>query len=209
MEKWCARPGSRCTSSLYPPRFWPFWPSALIGTRDLSDPLNRFRRCGFMNRRKAVIFSLIIWLYSLLIALLPIMGWRTDEKFVFNSSCYFPFTPIYVTLSSLLNFILPLLMACAIHIKIYHMVCTQLRGFQGNAPTTKERKVYFKNVQAVKTTTMFVAAFFCCWLPYSLVSIVAILCASCGSNIPGRGQSCTAHVWISQFRAQSLFVCIP
>jgi len=152
--------------------------------KSLSDPLNRFRRCGFLTRRKAVIFSLIIWLYSLLIALLPIMGWRTDSKFVYNSVCYFPFTPIYLTLSSLLNFFLPLLMACAIHIKIYHMVCTQLRGFQGNAPTTKERKVYFKNVQAVKTTTMFLAAFFCCWLPYALVSIVAVLCESCGSNIP-------------------------
>ena len=153
--------------------------------KSLSDPLNRFRRCGFMTRRKAVIFSLIIWLYSLLIALLPIMGWRTHEKFVYNSGCFFPFSPIYLTLSSLVNFILPLLMACAIHIKIYHMVRTQLRSFQGNTPTIKERKVYFKNVQAVKTTTMFVAAFFCCWLPYSLVSIVATLCVSCALNIPG------------------------
>ena len=152
--------------------------------KSLSDPLNRFRRCGFMTRRKALIISFFIWLYSLVIALLPIMGWRTHEKFVYNSVCYFPFTLIYLTLSSLLNFILPLLIACAIHIKIYRMVCTQLRGFQGNDPNAKERKVYFKNVQAVKTTTMFVAAFFCCWLPYSLVSIVAVLCKSCGSNIP-------------------------
>ncbi|XP_020627434.1 tyramine receptor Ser-2-like [Orbicella faveolata] len=156
--------------------------------KSLSDPLNRFRRCGFMTRRKAVIISLIIWLYSLLFALLPIMGWRTHEKFVYNSFCYFPFTPIYLTLSSLLNFIFPLLMACAFHFKIYHMVCIQLRGFQGNEPTTKERKVYFKNVRGVKTTTMFVAAFFCCWLPYSSVSIVAVLCESCGSNIPAEAR---------------------
>ena len=158
--------------------------------KSLSDPMNRFRRCGFMNRRRALTICFIIWLYSLLFALLPIMGWRTHEKFVYNSVCYFPFSPIYLTLSSSLNFILPLLLACGIHIKIYYMVCTHLKSFQGNGngPSTKEKKIYFKNVRLVKTTTLFVGAFFFCWVPFSSVSIVAVLCESCGSNIPAEAR---------------------
>ena len=158
--------------------------------KSLSDPLNRFRRCGFMTRKRALIISFVIWLYSLLFALLPIMGWRTHKEFVYNGVCYFPFTPIYSTLSSSLNFILPLLMACGIHIKIYHMVCTQLKSFQGNENerSSKERKVYFKNVQAVKTTTMFVGAFIFCWVPFSSVSIVAVLCKPCGLKIPAEAR---------------------
>ncbi|XP_078342416.1 octopamine receptor beta-2R-like [Oculina patagonica] len=154
--------------------------------KSLSDPLNRFRRCRFMTRNRALIISFIIWLYSLLFALLPIMGWRTHDKFVYDSVCYFPFTPTYSTLSSSLNFILPLLMACGIHVKIYRMVCAQLKSFQSNEnePSTKERKVYFRNVQAVKTTTMFVGAFFFCWVPFSSVSIVAVVCEPCRLNIP-------------------------
>ena len=158
--------------------------------KSLSDPLNRFRRCGFMTRRRALIVSFVIWLYSLLFALLPIMGWRTHEKYVSKEVCYFPFTPIYSTLSSSLNFILPLLIACGIHIKIYHMVCTQLKTLdhangRERETSSKERKLaYFKNVQAVKTTSMFVGVFFCCWVPFSSVSIIATLCMPCGSNIP-------------------------
>ena len=162
--------------------------------KTLNDPLNCFRRCGFMTRKRAMTISVIVWLYSFLFALLPIMGWRTHEEFVHDSVCYVPFTPVYLTLSSVLNFILPLLIACGIHIKIYRLVCAQLKNLHRNAhknnennqkePSAKERKVYLKNVQAFKTTAMFVGAFFFCWVPYSSVSIVAFLCESCRFNIP-------------------------
>ena len=114
--------------------------------KNLSDPLNRFRRSRFMTRKRALIISLIIWLYSLLMALLPIMGWRTHKKFVYDSFCYVPFTPIYFTLNSILSSILPLLITCAIHIKIYLIASGQHYNF-GGAESRKlrsndEKKVY-------------------------------------------------------------------
>ena len=156
--------------------------------KSLSDPLNRFRRCRFMTRKRALIISFVIWLYSFLFALLPIMGWRTHEEFVYNSVCYFPFNLVYLTLSSLLNFILPLLITCAIYVKIYLIAHRQQSSFDGGESrklrSTEGKKVYSKNVQAAKTISIFVGTFFCCWVPYSSVSMVANLCEPCAIHIP-------------------------
>ena len=156
--------------------------------KSLSDPLNRFRRSRFMTRKRALIISLIIWLYSLLFALLPIMGWRTEDQFVYESICYFPFPLEYMTLSSSLNFILPLLITCVIYIKIYLIARGQHYNFGGaesrKLRSTEEKKLYSRNVQAAKTISIFVGAFFCCWVPYSSISMVATLCESCADHIP-------------------------
>ena len=156
--------------------------------KSLSDPLNRFRRCRFMTRKRALIVCAVIWLYSLLFALVPIMGWRLYDEFVYEGVCYFPFTPIYTTLSSVLNFIVPLLITCGIYIKIYLIARRQHNSFDGEVSrkmrSTAEKKVYSRNIQAAKTISMFVAAFFFCWVPYSSVSITANVCKSCSEQIP-------------------------
>ena len=132
--------------------------------KNLSDPQNRFRRCRFMTRKRALIVCAVIWLYSLLFALVPVMGWRLYDEFVFKGVCYFPFTAIYTTLSSVLNFILPLLITCGIYIKIYLIARRQQNSFDGEVlgklRSSEEKKVYSRNIQAAKTTSMFVAAFF-------------------------------------------------
>ena len=155
--------------------------------KSLSDPLNRFRRARFMTRKRALVISLTIWLYSLLFALLPIMGWRTEERFVNANVCYFPFPLEYMTLSSSLNFILPLLITCAIYIKIYLIARGQHYNFGGaesrKLRSTEEKKVYSRNVQAAKTISIFVGAFFCCWVPYSSISMIATLCETCSDHI--------------------------
>jgi len=140
-----------------------------------------------MTRKRALIISLVIWLYSSLFALVPIMGWRTEERFVYDSVCNFPFPWEYLTLSSSVNFILPLLITCAIYIKIYLIARAQHCNFGGaekrKLRSTEEKKVYFKNVQAAKTISIFVGAFFCCWVPYSSISMIVTLCETCSKLI--------------------------
>ena len=157
--------------------------------KSLSDPLNRFRRCRFMTRKRALITSVAIWLYSFLVALLPVMGWRRRDidKLVFGGYCYFPFTKVYTTLSSVVNFILPLLITCGIYIKIYLIVRNQLGKFDGEESrkmrSNQEKKVYSSNIQAAKTIAAFVATFMLCWVPYSSISIIGNLCDACIKNI--------------------------
>ena len=119
-----------------------------------------------------------------LFALVPIMGWRTHDKFVFQGVCYFPFIKIYTTLSSVINFILPLLITCGIYIKIYLIASSQQNIFYGDASripklrSTEEKKVYSRNIRAAKTISIFVVVFFSCWIPFSFISVVSNLCGS-------------------------------
>ena len=160
--------------------------------KSLSDPLNRFRRCRFMTRKKALIVSMAIWIYSILFALIPIMGYRTYDEFVFKGVCYFPLTKIYTTLSSAINFILPLLVTCCIYIKIYRMARSQQSIFPADSLRLSEfrncddqRKVYSRNMRAAKTISIFVAVLFSCWIPFSFISLVSNLCGTrCVQNIP-------------------------
>ena len=156
--------------------------------KSLSDPLNRFRRHRFMTRKSALIISILIWLYSFLFALIPIMGWRLYDEFVFEGVCYFPFTKEYVTLSFVLNFILPLLITCGIYIKIYLIARTHEGTFVDETSrklrSNEENKVYTRNIQAAKKISIFVAAFFFCWIPFSSVGIASTLCVPCVEKIP-------------------------
>ena len=93
-----------------------------------------------------------------------------------------PYTKVYSTLRSLINFILPLLVTCLFYILIYRISRNHGPKFGNNGglssakqPTIDEKKVYLKNIRAAKTTSMFVVAIFFCWQPFSNFSIVANL----------------------------------
>ena len=42
---------------------------------NLRDPLRHFRRTQFMTKRKALILIVLIWLYCIIFAFLPVLGW--------------------------------------------------------------------------------------------------------------------------------------
>ena len=166
--------------------------------KSLKDPLNRFRRFRFMTRKRALIVISVIWLYSLVFAIIPVIGWRKFGEFVYMGICYFPLTEIYFALSSCLNFIIPLLVTCGIYVKIYLIARSPSSTFDKEItrqiPTTEaysrqtrftvEKKIYLRNIRAVKTISIFVAVFFFCWVPHSSINIVSNLCQSCQAKIP-------------------------
>ena len=166
--------------------------------KSLKDPLNRFRRFQFMTRKRALTVVSVIWLYSLVFALLPVMGWRAFDEFVYEGICYFPLTEIYFTLSSCLNFIIPLLVTCGIYVKIYLIARSQSSTFDKEIsrqmPTTEacsrqtrstvKKKIYLRNIRAAKTISVCVTVFFFCWVPHSSIGITANFCQSCRAKIP-------------------------
>ncbi|KAL9988731.1 hypothetical protein ACROYT_G003210 [Oculina patagonica] len=150
--------------------------------KTLSDPLARFRRSRFMTPNVALIIILILWLYSIFWAFLPLMGWlEKGQEPIYKGSCMVPFTKVYTTLTTILNWIAPLMITCVFYILIY-LIARKHHKFtnRGGLPSTKqpskdENKAYLKNIKAAKTTAMFVVAFFICWLPYSFFSIASNL----------------------------------
>ena len=153
--------------------------------QSLRDPLSRFRRAQFMTQRKALLVIGLIWLYCIIFAFLPIMGWpflKRGKKIILNGSCMVPFSKLYTSLSNFLNFVGPLVATCVLNIMIYCIARKHTRGSasfkvrqESGQKSKEDAKAYARNLKAAKTTLMFVAAFFFCWQPFSYFSIVANL----------------------------------
>ena len=150
--------------------------------KTLRDPLGRFRRSQFITKRRSLIVIAVIWLYCIVWALLPIMGWRDRaHEPIYKGACHVPYAIAYSILTSVMNFICPLLLACMFYILIYliarkHHKVTKRGGLPSTIkPTKEESKTYSKNLKAAKTTSTFVVAIFVCWQPFCYFSIVSTL----------------------------------
>ena len=150
----------------------------------LKDPLRKFLKSKFtMTKRSCLVVISITWIYSTTWALLPVMGWRVKGRHVMHlDMCMIPFTKVYTTLSSFLNFLLPLMLSCVISILAFRIALRHQRNekilgtLKPQRHLSKEQNRSFaKNLRAIKTTLMFLAAFFFCWQPYTFFSIVSNL----------------------------------
>ena len=148
----------------------------------LKDPLRRFRRSQFMTRARALIIISIIWIYSIIWGLLPVMGWRKKGlEPIYVGFCTLPFTLEYNITTGFVKKTVPLLVICVFFILAFVIACTHHRSVQrlsavgSRHPSKDEAKVYVKNLRAAKTTSVFVAAFFFCWQPYTYFSIASTL----------------------------------
>ena len=139
--------------------------------KNLKDPLRRFRGKEFMTQRKALIVISIIWISSVVLALLPIMGWRVKGQEPFcGGFCKFAFTELYrvICFTSILVLII---ITCVFHLKTYLIA----RRHQRSVPGFNGIKFLTRNLKALKTTSMFVAAFFVCWQPFTYFWLASYL----------------------------------
>ena len=150
--------------------------------KTLKDPLGRFRRSQFITQRRSLIVIALVWSYCIVWALLPLMGWqdRSVEP-IYKGTCSVPYTIVYNLLTSIMNFIFPLLLTCVFYILIYliarkHRNVNKRGGLPSTfTPTKEDKKMYSRNMKAAKTTAMFVVVIFLCWQPYTYFSIIANL----------------------------------
>lgn len=155
--------------------------------KTLSDPLNRFRRSRFMTRKRAIIIISFVWVYCFVVAILPVANAFTTLSFVYEGSCLFPLPILYSAITSFTHFVIPLLLTCAIYIKIYQIARLhplQQQRISGSFGRPKIHKEYMHNIRAAKTISLFVCVFVFCWVPFCTVSIIGNLCTSCYYSVP-------------------------
>lgn len=172
--------------------------------KTLSDPLNRFKESPFMTKRRALVIIACLWIYCLLFALIPHMGWNVYPDVIVYGQCVFNISPIYGMLSSVLNFFIPLVVMCGLYFKIYcianslhtNLSAGQLaspsrspridtgvqgtRAVKSRSKKIKDQKMLLKNTRAAKTVLLIVFTFVLCWMPHTIYSfIVSGACESC------------------------------
>ena len=161
--------------------------------KTLSDPLNKYREDRFMTRKRAGLVVMVMWAYSIVFALIPQMGWNIAQESVSSGRCNFNITFIYSAISSIVNFILPLLITCVIYLKIYKLAKQGAIENGENrksslAQTTRasfsDQKILMKNLRAAKTISIIVSGFFLCWFPFTVFSLVGDFCMSCLKATP-------------------------
>ena len=164
--------------------------------KTLSDPLRRFRKSKFFSVKSSRVVVVALWCYSLLFSLLPVLGWKHYPSSVIGSYCYFNITPVYSALSSVLHFILPLLVIGGIYFKINRIAqnvkncqqfCDAANSSPGHIvrhPTPRDQGNFKRNVKATKTIAFIICVLFICWFPYSVASMVLSLCKPCFFSAP-------------------------
>ena len=150
-----------------------------------------------MTPKKALIAIFLIWTYVIVFALVPLMGWNIFDGDVIRVKggaklCYFDIAPYYSVLSSVINFVLPMVIMSVIYYQIYKIAHEHARrigrtetnfstsglGLETSA-LTSERKNIKRSIKAAKTIAIIVSAFFLSWMPHTAVSIAGIFCRDC------------------------------
>lgn len=164
--------------------------------KTLSDPLRRFRKSKFLSVKSSRVVVVALWCYSLAFSMLPVLGWRYYPSSVIGGYCSFNITPAYSALSSVLHFILPLLIIAGIYFKINRIAqnvknCQELCEAANSSPshivrhpTPRDHGNFKRNLKATKTIAFIICVLFICWFPYSVTSTVFILCKPCFLSTP-------------------------
>lgn len=178
-----------------PSSIWNLLAVSVDRYKSLKDPLNRFRQTPFMSRKRAALVILWLWIYSGLFALAPVLGWkRVPQSLTAVGYCDFNITTEYSLLSSSINFILPTVFMCGLYWRIYKIASglskQEVLDPLQNSPDMgrKSAKSLKRRITTTKNILILACAFFFCWMPHTVLSIVAIImlmaCQSCILAIP-------------------------
>ena len=166
-----------------------------------------FRYNSLMTPRRAVLIICCLWVYAIVWACLPVMGWKQDLPAVENGFCYFSSTKEYNVAVNVFNFYLPMIFMAVFWSLIFAIVRQHRKRFQRierslslntneslnssngdvahvSSPISpkmekRERKRLRRNVRGSRYIGFIVVLFYFCWFPYVTLSVVANLCETC------------------------------
>ena len=151
----------------------------VVRYQQINRPLS-WGGCATPKRSLLVIAS--IWLYTTLFAFVGLSQWPFSDHSISNGFCIFNVQHMFANIVNIVNFLLPTVVVCALHFKIYQIAqahAHHIRRFttlsensNGGTPITSERKAISRNIKAAKTVAIIVFTFLICWMPYNLVSLV-------------------------------------
>lgn len=150
-----------------------------------------------MTPRKALLIIFLIWTYVVVFALIPLMGWNFHVNVIQDGHCMFDITPYYSVLSSVINFLIPMIIMSVTYFLIYRIAHKHAKrigrretNFSSSgmkletSALTNDRKNIRRSIKAAKTIAIIVSAFYLSWLPHTVYSIVGIICRSCPQHVP-------------------------
>ena len=112
---------------------------------------------------------LVIWVYSTLVAFLPLMGWRPWETIVTETDCYYMYSREYAIFVLAVNWLCPALLGFTLYLLMFRVARLQAdriaRCETLSDPTVRNRQ---RLPKGAKTLSKIAAVYLICWFPYVL-----------------------------------------
>ncbi|NXS36188.1 DRD5 protein, partial [Pomatostomus ruficeps] len=149
---------------------------------------------GGVTRRAAFVTIAVAWLLSLLLSFVPVqlrwhkeqlsgerLGWNGSEQ---GGSCDPRLSPAYAIASSLVSFYIPILVTLGTYGRLFRVARRQLRRVSSlerakgpaRSPGTSLRSSLQKETKVLRTLSVIVGAFVCCWLPFFVLNCLVPFC---------------------------------
>ncbi|XP_033869091.1 octopamine receptor-like [Acipenser ruthenus] len=145
-----------------------------------------------MSRRRCIIMTVTIWVYSSLISFLPVMqGWNEIPGVDFDSGtdCIFVTNWMFAIVASALAFYIPFLIMCTMYFFIYRAsrlkatrIMAQTLDLHYHPDSKRPNNLQLEN-KATRTMSIIISIFIMCWLPYFVLN-VWIAAKGSGSDSP-------------------------
>ena len=143
---------------------------------------------GLFTKVKTTATLLLAWAYFILIASLPVIGWRQRPSLVQNGICRFFFTKLYAIMMIVINFTVPILVTLVLNIGIF-LIAEKAATTRQVIKTDEIRShrasliTFAHNNKAARRIFLLVGVFVICWLPYIVVVSLNVTCKGCLSSI--------------------------
>ena len=126
---------------------------------------------------------LAIWVYSTLVAFLPLMGWRPMETIVTKTDCYYMYSREYAIFVLAVNWLCPVVLGFFLYFLIYRTAIIHAREITRTRVILEdpESETKTKLFKSTKTIGKIAAVYIICWFPY-VVEVVLVVCEVVKSN---------------------------
>ncbi|KAE8628834.1 hypothetical protein XENTR_v10000245 [Xenopus tropicalis] len=152
-----------------------------------------------MSRRRCIIMTVTIWVYSSLISFLPVMqGWNeipgvdTDN----GKQCIFVTNWTFAIVASSLAFYIPFIIMCSMYFFIYRAsrlkatrIVSQTLDLHYHPNSKRQNNLQLEN-KATRTMGIIISVFVMCWLPYFVLNVL----------IAAKGTDSTSRVLVNAFK---------
>ncbi|XP_066577057.1 histamine H2 receptor-like [Amia ocellicauda] len=133
-----------------------------------------------MSRRRCIVMTVTIWVYSALISFLPVMqGWNEIPGLAYDAGrdCVFVTNWTFAIVASALAFYIPFLIMCTMYFFIYRAsrlkatrIVSQTLDLHYHPDSRRPNNLQLEH-KATRTMSIIISVFVMCWLPYFVLNV--------------------------------------
>ncbi|XP_069832459.1 histamine H2 receptor-like [Dendropsophus ebraccatus] len=133
-----------------------------------------------MSRRRCILMTVTIWVYSSLISFLPVMqGWNEIPGIDFDNGkeCIFVTNWTFAIVASSLAFYIPFMIMCSMYFFIYRAsrlkatrIVSQTLDLHYHPNSKRQNNLQLEH-KATRTMSIIISVFVMCWLPYFVLNV--------------------------------------